>query len=264
MKRLLLAAAFILAMTRPSRAQGQFAPSALADRNVAADFADTSAASVASPRPACCLIAVREPLPAANFNFSAVSQPSDLAAASAALPWPSLPVPSSAAMAPEPSPVPQREPTFVDEGYRLELSLNVAVVRFRSSVFSATAIGINTSLAYYLKEWLAVEGNVVPAFAPTIYQAEHVKYLGYAGGAKVLLSRSKLVPWVHALAGGSHLLPLTGLGGKSSFQIQVGGGVDYALNPRISARIGADYFFTHFFSESQNNFQGYAGLAYHF
>jgi hypothetical protein len=266
MKRLLLAAALIFAMSPVSHAQDQ-ATAASPEQNFAAGLANTSMAGYSSSQQGSWLIAGSQPLGASAINFAdfrsaALAQPADLASASAAVNW----SPASAATPPsaaDPGPS-QHGSTYSDEPYRFEISVGVAVVRFRSSIYSATAIGLNTSVAYYWKDWLAVEGNVVPAFAPTIYQNEHVKYLGYAGGAKVVFSHSGLVPWVHGLVGGAHILPQTGLGGKSAFQIQTGGGADYALNPRISARVGADYVFTHFFGESQNNFQAYAGFVYHF
>jgi hypothetical protein len=265
MKRLLLAAAFISAMMPVSRAQDP-GTSTSPQLNLDSTFADTSSTGLSAPAPVSWLMAEGQ-LPGtsatsfADFRSATLPQPADLASASAAANW----SPTSAATpSSTPEPAAQRGSTYSDAAYRFELSMGLALVRFRSSVYSATAIGLNTSIAYYWKDWLAVEGNVVPAFAPTIYQNEHVKYLGYAGGAKLVFGHSGLVPWVHGLAGGSHILPQTGLGGKNTIQLQAGGGADYVFTPQISARIGADYVFTHFFGEVQNNFQAYAGLVVHF
>jgi hypothetical protein len=264
MKRLLLAATLILAITPVSRAQGQ-APGPSPEQNVAG-LADASMAGYSTSLHVSWLAPDGQNFGAgaidlADFRTATLAQPADLASSSAAANWPTATAtaPSSAS-----DPSPQHGSTYSDEPYRFEISMSVAIVRFRSAVYSASAVGLNTSAAYYWKDWLAIEGNVVPAFAPTIYQNEHIKYLGYAGGAKVVFGHSGLVPWVHGLVGGAHILPKTGLGGSSALQIQAGGGADYAFNPRISARIGADYVFTHFFSESQNNFQAYAGFVYHF
>jgi hypothetical protein len=263
MKRLLLAAAFISAMMPVSRAQdpGRFTPPQL---NLDSTFANTASTGLSAPPQGSWLMAVGQAPGTsatnfADFHSASLPQPADLASASAAANW----SPTSAA-APSSTPAAQRGSTHSDANYRFELSMAVAIVRFRSAVYSATAIGLNTSIAYYWKNWLAVEGNVVPAFAPTIYQNENVKYLGYAGGVKVVFGRQGLVPWVHGLAGGSHILPQTALGGQNAIQLQAGGGADYFFTPQIAARIGADYVFTHFFGEVQNNFQAYAGLVVHF
>jgi hypothetical protein len=270
MQRLLLAAALIFAITPVSRAQDQAAVSS-AEQNPAAGLMSPSIPNSTFSQQRSWLIAEGQPLGPSPISFSdfnfvdfrsaTLARPADLAATSAVANWS---LSSTAGPSPAADPSPQRGSTYSDEPHRFEISIGVAIVRFRSAVYSATAVGLNTSAAYYWKDWLAIEGNVVPAFAPTIYQNEHIKYLGYAGGAKVVFGHSGLVPWVHGLVGGAHILPQTGLGGKSAFQIQTGGGADYEFNPRISARIGADYVFTHFFGESQNNFQAYAGFVYRF
>jgi hypothetical protein len=263
MKRLLLAAAFISAMMPVSRAQD---PGTSTSPQLNLDYTVTNTPPTglsAAPQVSWLMAEGQPPGTSAtsfvDFHSATLPQPADLASASAAANW----SPTSAA-ASSSTPAAQRGSRYSDTNYRFELSMSLALVRFRSSVYSATAIGLNTSIAYYWKDWLAVEGNVVPAFAPTIYQNEHVKYLGYAGGAKVVFGHSGLVPWVHGLAGGSHILPQTGLGGRNTIQLQAGGGADYLFTPQISARIGADYVFTHFFGEVQNNFQAYAGLVVHF
>jgi hypothetical protein len=265
MKRLLLAAAFISAMVPPSRGQNPISPSP-AQLNLGAQFANISWPDPPSSSQSSWLTAEGQPLGTsaltwADLRSATLPQPADLASAAASWsPIPAAPSPSAVAA----DPPPQRGPTPGEEAYRLEISMSVAIVRFRSAVYSATAVGANTSVAYYWKDWLALEGNVLPAFAPTIYQNEHIKYLGYAGGAKVVFGHHGLVPWAHGLAGGSHILPQTALGGQHSIQLQAGGGADYFFTPQISARIGADYVFTHFFGEVQNNFQAYAGLVVHF
>jgi hypothetical protein len=145
------------------------------------------------------------------------------------------------------------------------MALGFALVRFRSSVYYATAPGVYSSVAYYLNEWIAVEGNVTSAFAPVIFQNEHIKYLGYTVGPKFTFGmRHHVEPWAHALVGGVHLVPQTGLGGKNGFELQAGVGADYPLNSRVSIRLQADYLRTHVFSQSQNSGQGVIGFVFHF
>src|SRR5262249_1175426 len=61
---------------------------------------------------------------------------------------------------PEPA---KPEPRFVFGGrddFRWQLSFGVAWNRFRSSIFNASAVGINTSLSYFTNDWFAIEGNI--------------------------------------------------------------------------------------------------------
>jgi len=122
-------------------------------------------------------------------------------------------------------------------------------------------VGLNTSVTYFTNDWFGFEGNVATGFAPTIYDNEHVKYLGYAGGVHVGSRRARWEPWGHALFGGGHLLPQTAGNSKNSFEITAGGGVDYRVYARLSLRAEADYVYTHFFSQTQNCFQGTAGVV---
>jgi hypothetical protein len=148
--------------------------------------------------------------------------------------------------------------------YRMELGVGAALIRFRSSVYSATAPGLSTSFAYYLKEKIAIEGSVIGGFAPTIFANEHVKYLGYGAGPKLILQQAKLSPWVHAIVGGAHVVPKTALGGKNGFLVQVGGGVDFQLVPRAAIRAEVDWVRTQLFGQSQNSGQAILGLVIHF
>jgi hypothetical protein len=170
---------------------------------------------------------------------------------------------SSAASPGDPAP-PQTTYRYNERDYRLEIALGVAVVRFRSSVYYATGVGTHTAVAYYLKDWLAAEGAVTTAFAPAIYADEHIKYLGYAGGAKISGGRARFEPWAHVLAGGVHVTPQTALGGKNGFEITAGGGLDFGLTPRLSLRAEGDYLRSHLFGEWQNSAQALAAVVVHF
>jgi hypothetical protein len=154
--------------------------------------------------------------------------------------------------------------SYMGREYRMQIALGIAFVRFRSSAFDASAVGANTSFSYFFREWLAIDGSLTTAFAPPIYGNSHVKYVGYTGGPRVVLSRGHWEPWAHVLVGGAHVIPQTGFGGKNGFELQLGGGADYNLNPHFSIRIEADWVRTNVFSQTQNNGQGVFGVVYNF
>ena len=166
----------------------------------------------------------------------------------------------------EPLPAAPR-PKFVfgsRDDYRWQLALGVALVRFRSPFYYATAVGVNTSLTYFTNEWFAVEGNLNTAFAPTIYLNEHVKYAGYGAGPKMAWRRAKWEPWAHAIVGGLHILPKTANNSKNGFELQIGGGADYRVLPHLSARVEVDWLRTHVFGAWENSGQANADIVLHF
>ena len=136
--------------------------------------------------------------------------------------------------------------------------------RFQSSLLNASAVGIKTSVGYFLNDWFGVEGNVTAAFAPTVLVNEHVKLLTYGGGPKIAWRQKQWEPWLHGIFGGAHELPQLAGQSKNSYSIQAGGGADYRWNPRISFRLEGDYVRTGFFKQSQNDFQISGGIVFHF
>jgi hypothetical protein len=175
-----------------------------------------------------------------------------------------LAVPLAAAEPGAPSP----KPKFLysrDDIVRWELGLGFNWIRFRSSIFNASAVGLKTSVVYYTNEWFGIEGNLSAVFAPEIFDHEHVKLLVYGGGPKVAWRRYKRWdPWLHAIFGGAHEQPQTAGNSRNSYSILAGGGADYNFNARFSGRLEANYIRTGFFNQSQNNFQLGAGLVVHF
>jgi opacity protein-like surface antigen len=167
---------------------------------------------------------------------------------------------------PEPaSPSPQ--PKFLYGGrddYRWEVGLAATWLRFRSSVFNASAVGINTSVVYFTNDWFGIEGNITAAFAPTIFLNEHVKIATYGAGPKIAWRQKQWEPWLHGIFGGAHEQPQTAGSSRNSYAIKAGGGADYRWNPRISFRLEGDYVRTGFFKQSQNNFQLAGGIVFHF
>jgi hypothetical protein len=165
------------------------------------------------------------------------------------------------------APAPAAKPKFVfgdRDDYRWQLEMGVEFFRFQSSRFDSSMVGTNTTVTYCTNGWFAVEGNLVTGFAPTIYSNEHVKLFGGGGGIRVGSRRARWEPWLHALVGGGHLQPQTAGVSRTGLMVQSGGGVDYRLHARLSLRLEADWAYTTFFSQSQNNFQGVAGVVFHF
>lgn len=249
MKRLFAAALLVLSGVCAAHAQETALVSSDQD-NAAPDFKATSAARITLIDS---LIAdTLAPLPAIPPS-----------APDATLLATALAVPLDPADPAEPAP----KPKFLYGGrddYRWQLALGISWIRFRSSIFNASAVGTNTAVAYFLNDWFAVEGTVSTGFAPQIFDREHVKLLFYGGGAKIAWRQKRWEPWLHGIFGGMHEQPQTANGGRNSFGIQAGGGADYRFNPRFSGRLEGDYVRGQFFSQSQNNFQLAASVVIHF
>ncbi len=163
---------------------------------------------------------------------------------------------------------PAPKPKFLysrDDIVRWELGLGFNWIRFRSSIFNASAVGLKSSVTYNTNEWFGIEGNISAAFAPEIFDREHVKLLVYGGGPKIAWHRYKRWdPWLHAIFGGAHEQPQTAGNSRSTYSIQLGGGADYNFNYRFSGRLEGNLVRTGFFGQTQNNFQLGAGVVLHF
>lgn len=176
----------------------------------------------------------------------------------------------AAAPQPEAFPAPAGKPAkpryiFGDrDDYRWQLGVGVEFFRFRSNIINASLVGLNTTLTYFTNSWFAVEGNLITGFAPQIYDREHVKLFGGAGGLRIGGRRQKWEPWAHGLIGGSHLQPQTAGNSRSALMAQAGLGVDYRVHARLSFRVEGDWVYTNYYHQTQNNFQGVAGVVLHF
>ena len=186
-------------------------------------------------------------------NYALASSGGEASAEPAATPMPAAPA---------------AKPKYVFFGdrddYRWQLGLGVEFFRFQSNIINASLVGTNTSVTYYTNSWFALEGDIVTGFAPQIYDREHVKLFGGAGGVKIGGRRARWEPWGHALVGGSHLQPQTAGASRSALMAQAGAGVDYRVHSRLSLRVEADWVYTSFFGQTQNNYQGVAGVVLHF
>jgi len=254
MNRLLLS--LLLGCAGACAAQGQdnIPATYTASSNAAANFSATSAARVPLVQP----LAQGGPLFTANaldLTASSVAAPATVTTA--------LALPMAAAA--EASPAPRPKFIFSDrDDFRWQLGLGVSFERFRSSIYSASAVGTTTSLAYFLSDFLGIEGNVNTFFAPTILENEHIKLVNYGAGPKFAWRRPRWEPWFHGLFGGTHAFPQTAGHSQNGFAVQLGGGADYRLLPRLSARAEVDYVGTKLFGTWQNNGQGTLSLVFHF
>ena len=242
MKRLLLVALLAIITDVGAQAQDNPAITSQANLNLTADFANASAAT---KLPDGFLWASRASL-ANSAPFSELGTPAGPAEAST----PATPA-----------------PTFAygrRDDYRWQLGLGVSLVRFRSSLFSATGVGTNSSLTYFTNDWFALEGVVNTAIAPTIYRNDHVKFFSYGAGPKIAWRARRLEPWAHVIGGGVHILPQTAGHSQNGFAFDIGGGVDYRFYPHLSVRGEVDWIKTHVLGEWGNSAQANVDVVLHF
>ncbi len=251
MKRLFASAFLLLGSVGVTRAQVS-APTLNIDRgNVAQEFSATSAAKAT----------LQSDLAVAGTFSAPAAKPANTLAVPVVATALALPLDNAEPAAPSP------RPKFLYGGrddYRWQLGIAASWLRFRSSVFNANAIGINTSVVYFTNDWFGVEGNITAVFASTIFANEHVKITTYGAGPKIARRQKQWEPWLHAIFGGAHEQPQVIGQGRNSYAIKAGGGGDYRWNPRISFRLEGDYVRTGFFSQSQNSFQIAGGVVFHF
>lgn len=250
MKRLMASAFFFLGGVSLLQAQTKPLVLPLGTDNVAPDFSATSAAKATFPE----FVTLSSSFLQLGAGPSLTSPP----ALNTAL--------SAGRSAADPTPVP--DPRFVyggREDYRWQINLSLAWLRFQSTPFNSNAVGVKSTVTYFLNEWLGVEGSFTGAFAgaPSGFRND-AKLALYGGGPKIAWRQKRWEPWLHGIFGGAHALPQTAAGGKNSYSITVGGGADYRANPRISYRMEADYVRTGFYSQSQNNFLLAGGIVFHF
>lgn len=246
MNRVCVCALLLLGSVSVAQAQVEAAKPIFDTDNAAPDFSATSAAKATLPD----LLAVTD-----SLALAAASSGPHLNTALLAEPAPADPA------------TPSPKPRFIYGGrddYRWQLGLSLAWVHFKTSAFNANAIGLKTSVGYFLNEWLGVEGNVTAAFSPTTLGTDHVKVLIYGGGPKIAWRQKRWEPWLHGIFGGAHEQPQTAAGSRNTYAIEAGGGADYRWNPHLSFRAEGNYVRTGFFHQSQNNFELAGGAVLHF
>lgn len=174
-------------------------------------------------------------------------------------------IPSS----PEPAAADPATPKYVFFGdrddYRWQLGVGFDYVHFDSRAFNVSMYGLNTTLTYYTNSWFAVEGSAVEVFGPTLFgQSNHAKMFTGMGGFRIGGRRARWEPFGHALVGGSHLQVQTAYGGRTALAALAGVGVDFRVHSRLSLRGEADWIYTGYFSQTQNNVQALGGVVLHF
>lgn len=257
MKKLLVGALVVFTSVCAAHAQVVAPVGSEARETLVPDFSATSASKVTLFEP----FSATPPL--TNFDsFNTISTVS-LDAAPPATFATALAVPVNEADPAEPAP----RPKFLYGGrddYRWQLSVGFSWERFRSTIFNASAVGLNTSASYFLNDWFGIEAAISTVFAPPLQLGEHVKIFNFGAGPKIAWRQRRWEPWAHAIFGGTHVQPQTADNSKVGFLIEGGGGADFRWNPRLSFRLEADYLRTTLFKETQNNFELGAGLVFHF
>jgi hypothetical protein len=145
----------------------------------------------------------------------------------------------------------------------MEVGFGYAYVRFRSSPFNASLHGLNTSFAYYISRWLAVEGDVSSAFGSQSSSTADSKYVFYGAGVKVVGREARVQPWARGLLGGIHMSPQTNFS-NNGFALMLGGGADLRLRSWLSWRVEANYVRSQLYTQGQNNLQAGTGIVYRF
>lgn len=162
-----------------------------------------------------------------------------------------------------PSPSSQSYPRETNgPGNVFQLSVGYVFMRFRSAPLTMSLNGVHTSLTYYRKDWLGIEGSVIATFgnAPN---GEASRLALYTVGPRVAWNTRRLQPWLHVLAGGIHVFPQTA-SGVNGFALQAGGGADYFIKPLLSVRVESDYVRSQLYSAGQNSFTVGTGIVFHF
>jgi Outer membrane protein beta-barrel domain len=174
----------------------------------------------------------------------------------------SPPLLSAALAVPQPQPQPQvsRDDEVKDTW---ELGLGYALVGFRSAPFNATMSGLNTTVSYYVRDHVAVEGSLTSAFGSQSSSSAEAKYFFYGAGVKLSTEKRNLEPFVHALLGGVHMFPQTAQS-NNGFAVQLGAGVERRMQQRLWLRVEGDYVRSQLYGSGQNNFQAVVGVNYRF
>lgn len=144
-----------------------------------------------------------------------------------------------------------------------QLGFGYSYTRFNKYISekSVSENGINTSIAYFFDDSLAIEGETAPGFGNTGGQGSH--FLFYGGGVRIAdRNGRRFEPWAHALFGGARFYPrVTGL---DSIAYEVGGGVDWRISRQFSFRVQGDWIGTRFFNTSQDNIKVAPGIVFKF
>jgi Outer membrane protein beta-barrel domain len=191
-------------------------------------------------------------VPAApNFFAAATPAPAALALSAASAP------------APAPAPAPQSVQGVFPSQY-WQLYIGYSYLRFYEVPgTTVNASGVQASMAYNLKDWLAAEGEVNGGVAKQSGVSSKLLFAGAGLRAKYNISRGYDV-WVHAVGGGAHLTPETSYGGENALAYEFGAGADLNMTRHLSYRAELDLLGTRYFSTYQVSPRLSGGLVYNF
>src|SRR5713226_6466816 len=142
------------------------------------------------------------------------------------------------------------------ERYSWQLGFSYSFVRFNQA-FTGNSVslnGINTSIARYFNDWMAIEGEAAPTFGST--GGVGSKFLFYGAGVRIAdRSGGRIEPWAHAILGGARFFPRAA-SGTDSVAYEAGGGRGLANHAAIlfshARRLAGNAFVQHYPEQPQN------------
>ena len=122
--------------------------------------------------------------------------------------------------------------------------------------------GVNASAQYYLKDWVAADGEAFGTFGSLGGQSSNFVFIG--GGARVRhVMHSGIEVWAHGLVGYAHFNPSTIFGRPDGVAFETGGGVDFGKpHKRWGYRLQADLVGSYLFGSYQYSPKVSAGLVF--
>jgi hypothetical protein len=181
---------------------------------------------------------------------------------------PVTPAPSPVFPMAAPAAIPAPDPQGVQgvfENYSWEAYVGYTFLRFYEVPgVQENQNGFNFSMAWYYRDWIAVEGEMMAAHGDIAGVSSWSLFGG--GGPRLCWDAPRgLVVFGHALLGGAHLTPQTAYGTEGAFAYEVGGGVDLtARHKRWALRLEGDMLGTRYFSTYQYSPKVSAGIVFKF
>jgi opacity protein-like surface antigen len=147
----------------------------------------------------------------------------------------------------------------------IDTGINDADVVVRNANNRQTGYGFETSGTGYFNNRVGIEGNFDGHFkrktfdvngvtclaigCPTLSVNTHISSYNFMAGPHVRFPSgdSKVVPFLHALAGGNHsrlsgtTTGITIRDNSTDFALKLGGGIDFGVSERVGVRLSADY-----------------------
>jgi hypothetical protein len=158
----------------------------------------------------------------------------------------------------------KNEPYDLFATYPWQASFEYTFIRSYSVATSKpNTNGFSFGMAYYIKTYLAAEGELDATFGNQFGYSARFAFTG--GGVRARLPSSQhWEPWAHGLIGGVHWTPQLANSKQESFAWELGGGVDYRTRSWLSYRIEGDAIGTHFRNSNQVSPRISAGIVLNF